>query len=151
MPQALANVLLHIVFSTKHRKPFLQTDAMKGAMTGYLVGALANHDCPSIIVGVVADHLHILCNLSRTISIAKLVGDIKASSSERIKQEGPDVRDFYWQNGYGAFSVSQSKVPEVKEYIANQEEHHRKMSFQDELRLLCTRHGREIDERYVWD
>lgn len=151
MPQSLANVVLHIVFSTKHRKPFLQSAELKGTMTAYLVGTLQNLDCPSIIVGVVEDHVHILCNLSRTITIAKLVGELKSSSSERIKQEGPSVADFYWQSGYGAFSVSQSNIPQVKAYIANQEEHHRKMTFQEEFRILCERHGLTIDEQYVWE
>ncbi len=151
MPQSLANVLLHIVFSTKHRRPFLQTKQLRETMTGYLIGTLKNLDCPSVIVGVVEDHVHILCHLSRTITIAKLIAEIKGGSSERIKQEGPSVVDFYWQNGYGAFSVSQSKVEQVKDYIANQEEHHKKRSFQEEFRELLDRHGIEYDERYVWD
>jgi putative transposase len=99
MPQSLANALLHVVFSTKHRTPFLNTPELRGTMTGYLVGTLQNIDCPSLIVGVVEDHVHILCNLSRTLTIAKLVEELKASSSARIKEEGAAVKDFYWQNG----------------------------------------------------
>jgi REP element-mobilizing transposase RayT len=149
MPQSLANVLLHVVFSTKNRTPFLKTPELKGTMTGYLVGTLQNIDCPSLIVGVVEDHVHILCNLSRTITIAKLVEELKTSSSVRIKEEA--ARDFYWQNGYGAFSVSQSNVSAVKAYIENQEEHHRQVTFQEEYRRFLERHGLHWDERYVWD
>jgi REP element-mobilizing transposase RayT len=112
---------------------------------------MRNLKCPSIITGVVEDHVHILCNLHRTISIAQLVEEIKTGSSKRIKEEGPNLRDFHWQNGYGAFSVSQSSVEQVKGYIANQEEHHRKTTFQEELRLMFERHGIEYDERFVWD
>jgi REP element-mobilizing transposase RayT len=95
--------------------------------------------------------VHILCNLHRTISISKLVEELKTSSSARIKEEGELLRDFHWQNGYGAFSVSQSNVEEVRHYIENQEEHHRRRTFQEEFRLLLERHGIEFDERYVWD
>jgi REP element-mobilizing transposase RayT len=151
MPQSLANVLLHIVFSTKHRQPFLRRKEVRDVMTGYVIGTLKNIDCPSLEVGVVEDHMHILCVLHRTVAIAKLVEEVKTSSSSRIKEEGPDLRDFHWQNGYGAFSVSQSNSPHVKAYVANQEEHHRVRTFQEEYRLLLERHGIAFDERYVWD
>ncbi len=151
MPQSHANVLLHLVFSTKHRKPFLRDPAVRDVMTGYMIGTLRHLQCPSIVTGVVEDHVHILCNLSRTITIAKLVEELKTSSSARIKTEGPTLREFHWQSGYAAFSVSQSNVDEVKRYIADQDEHHRKRTFQDEYRLLLKRHGIDVDERYVWD
>lgn len=151
MPQSLGNVLVHVVFSTKHRQPLLQSPADRGAMTGYLIGTLTNIKCPPLIVGVVTDHVHILCNLSRTLSIAQLVEELKTSSSSRIKEQGPHLHDFYWQNGYGAFSVSQSNAPQVKLYIENQEEHHRSRTYQEEFRLFLERHGIEYDERYVWD
>jgi len=151
MPQSLANVLLHIVFSTKHRQPLLRQPDVHGVMTAYLIGTLRNLDCPSLEVGVVEDHVHILCNLHRTVAVAKLVEELKTSSSSRIKEEGIDLRNFHWQNGYGVFSVSQSNAPHVRHYVANQEQHHRKMSFQDEYRILLQRHEIEFDERYVWD
>ncbi len=94
MSQSLANALLHVIFSTKHRKPFLNTPELRGTMTGYLVGTLQIIDCPSLIVGVVQDHVHILCNLGRTITIAKLIEEIKTSSWSRIKEEGAAVKDF---------------------------------------------------------
>jgi len=120
-------------------------------MTGYLVGTLRNLKCPSLIVGVVEDHAHILCNLARTITIAKLIEEVKSSSSARIKEEAPELASFYWQNGYGAFSVSQSNVESVRQCISTQEEHHRKMTFQEEYRQLLRKHNIEFDERYVWD
>ncbi len=151
MPQSLSNVLIHFVFSTKHRHPYLRTPELRGTMTGYMVGILRNLHCPSLAIGMVEDHAHILCSLHRTVTVAQLVEEVKTASSVRIKEEGPDMRNFHWQNGYGAFSVSQSNVEQVKAYIASQEEHHRKRTFQEEFRLLLERHGIAHDERYVWD
>jgi putative transposase len=151
VPQSLSNVLIHLVFSTKHRQPYLRAPELRGIMTGYMVGILRNIKSPSLIIGAVEDHVHVLCNLHRTVTIAQLVEELKTSSYARIKEEGPTLRDFHWQNGYGAFSVSQSNVEQVKAYIAGQEEHHRKRSFQEEFRLMLDRHGIEFDERYVWD
>src|SRR5258708_4635661 len=140
MPQSLANVLLHIVFSTKDRRPFLQSEEVRGEMNAYLIGTLQNIGCPSLIVRTVEDHMHCLCQLSRTRTIADLVQEMKVESSSWAKKQGPALRDFAWQSGYGAFSVSQSNVEQVKTYIANQEEHHRRILFQDELRALLRRH-----------
>ena len=151
MPQSLANVLLHIVFSTKNCVPFLQDPTIRENLNAYMVGALNAIECPSLITRTVEDHLHCLCQLSRTISIAKLVEEMKVESSSWVKKQAQSLQNFHWQSGYGAFSVSQSNVGQVKLYIANQEEHHRKMTFQDELRLLLNRHEIEFDERYVWD
>jgi putative transposase len=151
VPQSLSNVLVHLVFSTKHRQRYLETPELRGVMAGYMVGILRNIKSPSLIVGAVADHVHILCSLHRTVTIAQLVEEVKTNSSVRIKQEGPMLADFHWQNGYGAFSVSSSNVEQVKTYIANQEVHHRKMTFQEEYRKMLERHGIEYDERYVWD
>lgn len=151
MPQSLANVLLHVVFSTKNRQPFLRNKEVRDVMTGYLVGTLRNIQFPSLVVGVVEDHVHVLCNLHRTVAISELVEEVKTNSSARIKQEGPGLGDFHWQNGYGAFSVSQSNVESVRSYVANQEEHHRVRTFQEEYRLLLERHQIAYDERYVWD
>ncbi len=120
-------------------------------MTGYMVGILRNVKCPSLIVGAVDDHVHILCSLHRTMTVARLVEEVKTNSSARIKEEGPTLGSFHWQNGYGVFSVSPSNVEQVRTYIANQEEHHRKRTFQEEFRLMLERHGIEYDERYVWD
>lgn len=151
MPQSLADVLIHLVFSTKNRVPFLKSPEVREHLNAYMVGALANLDCHSLITRSVEDHIHILCQLSRTMSIAQLVKEIKASSSAWVKDQGPGLHDFHWQAGYGAFSVSHSNKEQVKGYIANQEEHHRTRTYQEEFRLLLQRHGIEFDERYVWD
>jgi REP element-mobilizing transposase RayT len=151
MPQSLSNVLVHVVFSTKHHRPFLQRPECRDTIIGYMVGTLQNIHCPSLIIGGTEDHVHLLCNLHRTVAISQLVEEAKTSSSARIKEEGLDLQDFHWQNGYGAFSVSQSRADQVKRYIAGQAEHHRKRTFQEEFRLMLQRHGIQFDERYVWD
>ena len=134
MAQSLPNILLHIIFSTKGREPYLSTPDLRQAMNAYMVGTLRNIGCPSLIVNCVEDHLHCLCRLSRTITVAKLIEEMKTASSAWIKTQPGGPRDFHWQGGYGAFSVSPSNVSRVRSYIANQEEHHRRMSFQDEFR-----------------
>jgi putative transposase len=105
---------------------------------------------PSAVDGV-ADHVHFLCLLSRKIRVMDLIEEVKTSSSKWIKTKGSHYQDFYWQAGYGAFSVSESMRSRVISYINRQEEHHRVQTFQEEYRALCKLHGIEIDERYVWD
>ncbi len=151
MPQSLAKVLVHIVFSTKHRYPFLADRNIRNEMHAYLGGTCKQLDCPVLIVGGVADHIHILCSLSRNYSIAKVVGEMKRSSSKWIKTKGAALGKFSWQNGYGAFSVSQSQVDSVRKYIASQEQHHHKRTFQAEYRDFLKKYEIEYDERYVWD
>jgi len=120
-------------------------------MHAYLGGTCNELQCPVLIVGGVADHVHILCGLSRNMSIAKLVGDVKRGSSKWIKTKGRMLTKFAWQNGYGVFSVGQTEVERVREYIAGQEEHHRRKTFQDEYRSFLKEYGIDYDERYVWD
>ncbi len=151
MPQFLARVVLHVVFSTKNRVPFLKDHEVSTRLHAYMAGVLQAIGCEPILINGVEDHVHILCNLSRTITIAGLVEEAKKSPSKWMKEQGAAYRDFFWQGGYGAFSVSQSNVEQVRAYVASQEKHHRKVSFQDEFRALCRKHGVEIDERYVWD
>ena len=151
MPQSLARVVLHVVFSTKNRVPFLKNPKLRARLHAYMAGVLQNIGCEPILINGVEDHVHILCNLARTVTIAGLVEEAKKSPSKWMKEQGPDYRDFFWQGGYGSFSVSQSNVEQVRAYVATQDEHHREVSFQDEFRALCRKHGVEIDERYVWD
>jgi putative transposase len=151
MPQSLAKVLLHIVFSTKNRTPLLRDPSIRAELHAYMAGVLQSIDCPAIIVGGVEDHVHILCLLSRTRTIAQLIEEAKTATSKWVKTKGVAYQDFHWQSGYGAFSVSESKMHDVRRYIEKQEEHHHKMTFQDEFRELCRRHNVAIDERYVWD
>src|SRR5687768_14345343 len=123
MPQSLAQVYLHIVFSTKERRPFLRDASVRDEVHNYLGGTCNNLDCPVLRVGGVADHVHILCRLGRSISIADLVRELKRESSKWLKTRAPELADFHWQNGYGAFSVSPSHVEAVRRYIETQEDH----------------------------
>ena len=151
MPQSLVQLYTHLVLSTKHRKPFLKDDAVRENLHAYLAGACKNLESPSLIVGGVEDHVHILCRLGKTMSVSVLIRELKRESSKWVKLESPRLAMFQWQNGYGAFSVSPSHVEDLKRYIANQVEHHKTETFQDEFRRLCRKYGIEIDERYVWD
>ena len=151
MAQSLGKILVHIVFSTKERRPFLRDKTLREEMHLYLGGILANLDCQPIIVGGVEDHVHLLCVLSRTNSVADIIKEVKRGSSLWIKTRSTDLHDFAWQSGYGIFSVGFSQIDPVRDYIARQEEHHRKISFQDEFRTLLKRYEVQFDERYVWD
>jgi len=148
MPQSLARVLVHLVFSTKNREPFIGADS-RDRTFAYLAGTLNAIHCPAVIVGGMPDHVHLLFVLARTLPLSKVVEEVKKESSKWAKEHVHP--EFYWQNGYGAFSVSPSNVPQVTAYIANQEEHHRTRTFQDEFREMLRRHEVEWDERYVWD
>ena len=150
MPQSLSSILIHLVFSTKNREPFI-TDAIEAELHRYLGGIFRDCKCPSLLIGGDRDHVHILFALSRTRTVADLVEEIKSSSSKWIKTKGEEFREFKWQAGYGAFSIGQPNVPALKQYISNQKAHHRGAGFQDEFRSLCRKYEVEIDERYVWD
>jgi putative transposase len=150
MPQSLVQIYVHIVFSTKDRVPFLLEPEFRERVHAYLKGVCENQGCPSLRIGGVEDHVHILCRLSKTLDVATLIRELKRDSSKWIKED-PVCRDFYWQNGYGAFSISPSHVGPVTAYIENQVEHHRCETYQDEFRRLCRKYRVEIDERYVWD
>jgi REP-associated tyrosine transposase len=151
MPQSLAKILIHIVFSTKHRVPLLKDYQIRSELHAYTIRVLRELESPSLAINSVEDHIHILCLLSRKIAVMKLIEEIKTSTSKWIKTKGAAYRKFYWQGGYGVFSVSESKRKEVVSYIQRQEDHHRRRTFQDEFRLLCAKHGIAIDERYAWD
>jgi REP element-mobilizing transposase RayT len=152
MPQSLAKVLVHLVFSTKHRTPWLRDRGLRAELYAYAATILRDTvDSPALLINGVEDHVHILYSLSRKFAIQDVVKECKTETTKWIKKQAPDLADFHWQNGYGIFSVSPSNIEAVKTYIANQEEHHRRMTFQDEFREMCRRHGIEIDERYVWD
>jgi len=151
MSQSLAKILVHTVFSTKERRPFLRDKAVREELHRYLGGILNNLDCQPIIVGGVEDHVHTLCALARTCNAAEMVKEVKRGSSLWLKTKSPDLYDFAWQSGCGIFSIGFSQVETMRNYIAGQEEHHRIISFQDEFRKLLKRYEIEFDERYVWD
>ena len=150
MAQSLSNVLLHIVFSTKHRRPWIDPE-IEQELFKYLATACNTLDCPSHGIGGADDHIHIACSLSRTVTVSKLVQELKQDTSKWIKTKGERLADFSWQGGYGAFSIGQSQLADLRGYIATQREHHRRISFQDEYRRICEKYGVAIDERYVWD
>jgi len=151
MSQSLAKILLHTIFSTKERRPFLHDEPLREELHRYLGGILAHHDCQPLIVGGTEDHVHILSTLSRTCNVADMVKETKHGSSLWLKTKSPDLHDFAWQSGYGIFSVGFSQVETVRDYIAGQKEHHRKVSFQNKYREFLKRYEIEFDERYVWD
>jgi len=150
MPQSLSRILVHLTFSTKHRAPAL-TPEIRAELYPYLAAVLRDDECPSLQVGGVEDHVHVLFGLSRTRTIAQVVEAVKTSSSKWIKTKGREFSEFHWQAGYGAFSIGQSNVGAVIRYIQNQEKHHRKVTFQEEFRELLRRYQIDFDERYVWD
>ena len=150
MPQSLARLHIHLVFSTKNREPLI-TDSVRDSLHAYMATVLQNLGCTPVLINSVEDHAHLLFDLSRTVSISQVVEDVKKASSKWIKTQGAAFAAFAWQSGYGAFAVSESNVETVHEYIANQREHHRKKSFQDEYRQFLERHRIAFDERYVWD
>jgi REP element-mobilizing transposase RayT len=149
MSQSLSKILLHLIFSTKHREPLIAVN-IRPRLHAYIVGILDNLKSPSLQTGGVDDHVHILCALSRTLSPAELLEEVKKSSSKWMKADG-GVAGFAWQAGYGAFSIGESQTDAVIHYIQNQDEHHRKVTFQDEFRRFLQRYKVAFDERYVWD
>jgi REP element-mobilizing transposase RayT len=150
MPQSFSAVYVHLIFSTKDREPFLTDKPLRTSLHSQLGGISKKLQSPTLIVGGVEDHVHLLARLSRTIAIADWVKELKRVSNGWLKEQG-QIKKFRWQAGYGAFSVSKSNLDSVKDYVLNQETHHRKMTFQDELRSILRKHDIEWDERYVWD
>jgi len=150
MPQSLSNLFVHLVYSTKNRVPFISLD-IESELHAYLASIFNEHDCHAILINGTPDHVHILFNLSRTKTLAEIVGAVKSNSSKWIKTKGAGLRTFAWQSGYGAFSVGQADLERVKGYIANQKTHHAQKSFQDEYREMLQRAVIEFDEQYVWD
>ena len=150
MSQSLAKMLIHLIYSTKNRERVL-TDEIREELHRYSAGILKEWESPAILINSVEDHVHILYSHSKNYSLSKIIEEVKKGSSKWIKTKGAGFAGFHWQNGYGAFSVSQSNAPAVIEYIKNQREHHRHKSFQDEFREFLRRHEVPFDERYVWD
>lgn len=149
MPQSLVKVLIHVVFSTKNRANLIMP-AVESELFAYIHGIVENNKSKLIIANGTMNHIHLLISFGRTLGISELIGDIKRGSSVWIKTQG-DFRNFYWQEGYGAFSIGQSQVQDVVEYIQDQKEHHAGSDFKAEFRRLLTKYQVEYDERYVWD
>jgi putative transposase len=150
MGQSLVKNYVHIVFSTKYRQPLI-LPPVEAELHSYLGGICNKLECTVVKVGGYTDHVHILCMLSKKIALMKLMEELKGSSSKWIKTKGELYKNFYWQDGYGAFSVGPGRIDQVIAYIANQHQHHSAKTFQDEYRLLLNKHKVTYDERYVWD
>jgi REP element-mobilizing transposase RayT len=151
MPQSLSYILIHVIFSTKDRTPYLADIESRQRLHAYLATVARDHDCECFCVGGVADHVHLAVRLARTVTVAKLVEHLKSSSSKWLKDQHIAPKAFAWQRGYAAFSVSPRDLPTLRRYIETQAEHHTKHSFQDELRAFLIKYGVDFDERYVWD
>lgn len=151
MPQSLAQIYLHLVYSTKNRYPFLVDTKIRDTLHAYLSTVCQTYDCPSIQIGGIADHVHLAVRFGRVCSVSTLIRELKRSSSKWLKQQSTMLSRFEWQNGYGAFSVSPSHLDALIKYIQTQEEHHRQESFQDEFRRILKKYKVAYDERYVWD
>jgi REP element-mobilizing transposase RayT len=150
MPQSLVKNYIHIVFSTKYRQPFIVAP-FEQELHAYIGSVCQLMECPPIIINGYTDHIHILCKLSTKVALMNLVEKVKSHSSKWMKTKDESLLNFYWQNGYGAFSVSPRAVDRVIAYIANQKQHHKKNDFKKEYRALLKKHQIEYDEKYVWD
>jgi len=151
MPQSLSVVYLHLVFSTKDRRPFFRDNTTRESLHAYLGAVAKELDCVPIQVGGVEDHIHLLARFGRKITQAEWVKELKRVSNLWLKEQGPEFADFEWQAGYAIFSVSHSNLDAVRQYVTAQEEHHQKMSFQDELRAMLKKHELTWDEKYLWE
>ena len=151
MAQSLSQLYLHLVFSTKNHAPFLREQVLRANTHAYLAGTCRKLYCPSLVVGGIADHVHILYRLAKDVSVSVFIRELKRSSSQWVKTEDERLSDFHWQNGYGAFSVSPGHVDGLRKYIVGQEEHHRQESYQEEFRRLLKKYGIAYEEQYVWD
>jgi len=151
MPQSLVQNIQHIVFSTKWRQPLLAEASVRDELHRYLGGVCLNQKSPPVIVGGYVDHVHIVCRLSKSLTIEKFVREAKVESSKWMKTKGPKYSAFRWQAGYGCFSVSPSHLEALTNYVRNQEEHHQRESFQGELLRILRKYKVEYDERYLWD
>ena len=150
MPQSLAKLYVHLVFSTRNRERVLVDDDRLD-LHAYMGGILNGLGCIPLEINTEPDHTHILFILGRTVALSEVVGGLKKSATDWLRARSPRYAGFHWLAGYGAFSVSQSAVEVVRRYIRNQREHHRVKSFQDEHRAMLIKHGVEFDERYVWE
>jgi REP element-mobilizing transposase RayT len=150
MPQSLAYNYSHIVFSTKYRYPFIDQE-IEDELFQYIGGICKNLDFKPVKIGGYRDHIHILCVLSRKVTLMKFIEEIKSHSSKWMKTKGEKYKEFYWQRGYGSFSVNPSQIDVVVRYIENQAKHHQKKTFQEEYRTILKKYNVDYDERYLWD
>ena len=149
MAQSLSHILLHLIFSTKNRSPMIASE-LEDELYRYLAAACDAHGSHAYRIGGMPDHVHIVCTLPRTVTVSKLTEEIKKSSSKWIKEKGRHCAGFAWQGGYGAFSLGQSQLDAVVQYIERQKEHHAKKTFKEEFVEFLRKYKVDYDERYVW-
>jgi putative transposase len=149
MSHTYTHLFVHVVFGTWDRAPLIVSQIHDELFT-YMGSLARDTGAVPVIINGMPDHVHLLVSMPPTLAVAVLVREVKANSSRWIHERWPGRRNFAWQGGYGAFSVSQSVAPGVEKYIREQEEHHRKISFEEEYRALLKKHGIEFDERYLW-
>ncbi len=150
MAQSLSRILVHLIFSTKERFPFLVDIELRKRIHAYLARVFIEHDSPAIEVGGTEDHVHILTLLSRNHAISEIIRKAKASSSGWVKSQRGLLSKFEWQGGYGAFSIHPSQIDPVTKYIKGQVEHHRRRTFQEEYLDFLREYQIPYDERYLW-
>lgn len=150
MSQPLVKNYIHLIYSTKYREHLLD-EAIQPEVYSYIGGICKNLECNPVQIGGHTDHMHVLFLLSKKLPLMKLVEEVKSHSSKWIKTKGEAYKTFYWQGGYGAFSVNPDEISAVINYIKNQKQHHNKISFQDEYRTFLKKYEVKYDERYVWD
>ena len=150
MPQSFTKLYVHLIFSTKNRAPLLD-EAIRAKVFAYLATVVRSYGGSYVVVGGMTDHVHLLFDVGKKHSPLQFVEQVKRESSKFIKTLGPEYSEFYWQRGYGMFSVSPTHLTAAERYVKNQEEHHRMKTFQEEYREFLERYGIEYDERYVWD
>lgn len=150
MGQSLVKNYVHLIFSTKHRVPLIY-QPVQDELYSYIGDICKRLECQPIKIGGYTEHVHILCMLSKKIALMNLLEEVKSHSSKWMKTKSPDLKNFYWQDGYGAFSVNPSEIERVIDYINGQQEHHRKKTYQDEYRAFLKKYKVEYDELYVWD
>jgi len=149
MAQTLTRLLVHIIFSTKERRNLI-APAVEPELHAYLGGICKNQGSLALEIGGAENHVHLLVSLSKNIALSELMMTLKKDSSKWIKTKGDTFGDFHWQDGYGAFSIGESQVAAVMDYIRGQKERHKSMSFEDELVALAKRYGVAFDPRYLW-
>jgi len=149
MSQSLAHIIIHLVFSTKERKPIL-VKTIRDELYAYMAEVLQADESPAILINGTEDHVHVLFILSKTHALCEVIELVKKRSSKWIKTKGKRFEKFQWQSGYGAFSVSESLIDKVRQYIEDQESHHAKISFKDEMKSLLEKHGVKYDIDHIW-
>jgi len=151
MPSTHQQLLYHIVFSTKNRKPYLANEDHRAKVFAYMAGIAKNLDGFALEIGGWIDHAHLLLRIPAKTAVSDFVGRLKASTSKHLNEASGLIKKFGWQEGFGAFSVSVSQQDKVARYIQNQVEHHKQETFENEYILLLDKHGVEYDSRYVWE